>query len=280
MISQQEDLKQISIRVPDEVEEIALCGGPYSNFAAVEQFLRETSGMSLRFCLGDIGGFGPSPNRTIEMIQSSNLICLQGNYDYSVGHEQRDCGCGYIDPLDRKFAKLSFDYTFAKTHPKHREWLKNLPGHITLEWRGRRLLLCHGSPTEVNEFVWESETPNSKIGKWLQEFAVDGIAGTHSGIPWSRSLPEGFWFNVGVLGRPAHEGRPHVYYGKIIFPRDMLRPTPKLIPMNYNVQAVVQAMREENLPAEFTEALETGRWTTCFKILPPAELIVRDRRNS
>ena len=32
------------------------------------------------------------------------------------------------------------------------------------------------------------------------------------------SQPQGVWFNVGILGRPAHEGQPHVYYGCLQFP--------------------------------------------------------------
>jgi hypothetical protein len=41
--------------------------------------------------------------------------------------------------------------------------------------------------------------------------------------------------------------------------------------LSYNVAAVTAAMAAEGLPAEFAESLETGLWTTCAEILPPAE---------
>ena len=88
-----------TVALPANVDTVALCGGPYSNFGAVEAFLAATAGHS-RFCLGDLGGFGPYPDRTIALIREAGVICLQGNYDHAVGFDERDCGCGYVDPRD------------------------------------------------------------------------------------------------------------------------------------------------------------------------------------
>lgn len=253
---------------------LALCGGPYSNFAAVEAFLAATQKLAYRFCLGDIGGFGPHPNRTLDLIRQAGVICIQGNYDDAIGNGARDCGCGYADERDRKFAQISYDYTYTHTAAHHREWLKTLPQQTRLQWGDRTLLLCHGSPDRVNEFVWETETSDDRICDYLQRYGVDGICVTHSGLPWIRLVTQangrpGFWFNVGVLGRPANDGQRHVYYGLLeqrgagIYPR--------LMTLEYNVNAVSTAMREAGLPEEFAESLETGIWTTCAEILPMTE---------
>lgn len=81
--------------LPETCPSIALVGGPYSNFAAVKRFLEITQHIEHRFCLGDIGGFGPHPDRTLQLIRDHKLICIQGNYDHAVGFGERDCGCGY-----------------------------------------------------------------------------------------------------------------------------------------------------------------------------------------
>lgn len=274
-----------TFQLPDDCTQIALCGGPYSNFAAVEAFLEATLHLSYRFCLGDIGGFGPHPNRTIQLLRNANVICLQGNYDRAVGRGERDCGCGYLDPRDREFAQISYDYTFAHTDAVHRDWMCQLPNLIRLKWRDTQILLCHGSPVQVNEFVWESETKETQILNWLDTFQVDGICATHTGIPWISQAQKqngkpGFWFNVGVLGRPAHEGKTYVYYGLLDFPESASLPTPRIVPLAYNFAPVVTAMKLEGLPIEFSESLETGIWTTCAEILPEAEKVVRPRLNS
>ncbi|MEB3229485.1 MAG: metallophosphoesterase [Leptolyngbyaceae bacterium] len=271
-----------SIQLPDTCEQVVLCGGPYSNFGAVAAFLATTADYSYRFCLGDMGGFGPLPNRTLDLLRQAEIICIQGNYDHAVGFGLRDCGCGYSDPRDRHFAQVSYDYTYAHTAEDHRQWLRELPAQIVLEWRDCRILLCHGSPDVVNEFVWTSETDDARILDFLARHQVDGICATHTGLPWIRPVTQpsgrpGFWGNVGVLGRPAHEGKPHVYYGKLHFPNGTPTPQPELVPLSYDTAPVAAAMRAEKLPSEFIESLERGIWTTCGEILPPAEKMVQPR---
>lgn len=266
-------LKKITI--PESCQKIALCGGPYNNFEAVKSFLKETESYEFRFCLGDLGGFGPFPDRTIELIKNSNLICIQGNYDYAVGHSEPECGCGYLDPRDRHFAQVSFDYTLKNTSEKHKPWLRSLPKQIELSWGQKKILLCHGSPNEVNEFVWDSETSDDKVNYWLEKFKVDGFCATHSGLPWLRETTIGFWMNVGVLGRPAHEGHRQVYYATIDRNQEILRP--RLHLLSYDYQSLIAAMIEEQLPVEFSQAVERGVWTTCSQILPEAERQVQPR---
>ncbi len=270
-------LKTLEFEIPAGCDRIALCGGPYSNFGAVTAFLDATQDVEYRFCLGDIGGFGPLPNRTLELLRQAEVICIQGNYDQAIGDGERDCGCGYTDPRDQQFAQVSYDYTYAHTAPKHRQWLQTLPQLIRLQWRDRRFLLCHGSPDVVNEFVWESDTADHWIADGLKRTTVDGIFATHTGIPWIRKVAEGFWCNVGVLGRPAHEGRPHVYFAALNWAAGAVAPTPQIRPLNYDPKPVVQAMASEGLPLEFQQSLLTGVWTTCAEILPTAERRVRSR---
>lgn len=266
-----------TVQVPDDCRAIALCGGPYSNFGAVAAFLAETATISHRFCLGDIGGFGPHPNWTLEQLRSAQVQCLQGNYDYAIGHGERDCGCGYTDPQDQCFAQISYDYTFAHTAVTHRAWLRTLPPLIRLVWRDRAVLLCHGSPEVVNNFVWESTTGDRWIEDCLARYDVVGICATHTGIPWMRQVDGGFWFNVGVLGRPAHEGSPHVYYGRLELGTGDRAVSPVLVPLGYDVEAVAEQMAAVGLPPEFQDSLRSGVWTTCAEILPPTEKVVRPR---
>lgn len=275
--TQPEVVRKLLVTIPEDTTSIALCGGPYSNFMAVQQFLSETSLVSHRFCLGDMGGFGAFPDRTIDLLRDSGTIVLQGNYDRAVGYGERDCGCGYTDPRDREFAQISYDYTVANTSAANRTWLKQLPQLIEIQWRSEKILLCHGSPEQVNEFVWETETENARIERWLHEFGVRGICATHSGLPWTRKVGNGFWCNVGVLGRPPHDGQPHVYFALLEFPAGAEAPQPKFVAMDYDTSVAIAAMRAEGLPEEFCDSLRSGVWTTCAEILPPQEQAVRQR---
>src|SRR6266478_5348964 len=108
---------------------LSLFGGVYSNDPALEAVLADISrrGADAAWCLGDLGGFGPHPDRAIERLREAAIPTLRGNYDDSVGHDRDDCACGYSDPRDQRFAQVSFDYTVARTSPLHKEWLRGLP---------------------------------------------------------------------------------------------------------------------------------------------------------
>jgi predicted phosphodiesterase len=249
-------------------EQIAICGGPYSNFSSLEAFIKETQIYQHRYCLGDIGGFGPLPDRSISLLQKNNIVSLQGNYDQTVGDGEVDCGCG-------KFAQISFDYTFKNTSDINRAWLRSLPQHILLKWGDEKILLCHGSPDEINEFVFESEVTDEKIDLWLLKFGVDAICVTHSGIPWIRNTTKGSWVNVGVLGRPAHEGLRRVFYATAKMTNQKL--DFEIRALDYNPDEVIEVMRKEGLPEEFCQSLLIGEWTTCAAILPSTERKLRKR---
>ena len=140
----------------------ALIGGIYSNWRALETALSDIARRQVEatFCLGDLGAFGPYPDRVFPLLEQAGVLCLQGNYDNSLATGLADCQCGYTDPRDNHFARLSYDYTFRNTSPAHKAWLGTLPMSRRLDVNGTRLLLCHGSPRKINEFLWESTSPD------------------------------------------------------------------------------------------------------------------------
>ena len=74
----------------------------------------------------------------------------------------------------------------------------------------RELLLVHGSPRRVNEFLFESTAPDavSRSDPARSANAATRVLCTHSGLHWHRRLPSGRdVVNVGVIGRPANDGR-------------------------------------------------------------------------
>lgn len=255
------------------LNKIALVGGVYSNYLALQKTLKDARkrGVDAIFCLGDLGAFGPHPDRTCEILRKNNIPVLQGNYDNSIGNNLRDCQCGYTDPRDNYFAKLSYDYTYANTGEDHKRWMKDLPGEIRLEMGKYRVLLCHGSPRKMNEFLWESTTPTHFLEKLCRDYETDIICATHTGIHWQRELPGDKYFaNVGVIGRPENNGQTRVGYTLLEVNG---KPDFTYVPVDYDFRKLAAEMQAEALPEEFIETILTGWWTTCLEILPAKERI-------
>ena len=251
---------------------VAVFGGIYSNHRALGAAIADARarGAEALFCLGDLGAFGPDPDRVFPLLADAGVRTMRGNYDDSIARGLEDCQCGYTDPRDNYFAALSYRYTFARTSPGHRAWLGTLPAELRFRLGDLRVLCCHGSPRQMNEFLWESTTPTHFLAKLARDHDCDVILGTHTGIHWSRRLGERSWYvNAGALGRPANDGRTEVWYA-------LLEAKPAgldvaFVPIAYDHEALADEMRDERLPEEFIETIRTGWWTTCLEVLPAKE---------
>ncbi len=251
---------------------VVLFGGVYNNYLALTALLEDTPARPGEiFCLGDVGAFGPHPDRSVEILRESGIPIVQGNYDRSVGLRRGDCACGYTDPRDNHFAALSYAYTFRKTSERNKDFLATLPEEIRLRGPGgERILLCHGSPRRQNEFLWESLSPDPFLARLLDEARCDILAVTHTGIPWKRRLPDGrFVVNVGAIGRPANDGKTDVWYAVLDLSGE--KPDAVFLPLAYDHGRLAAEMRAEGISEPFVETVETGWWTTCLEILPAKE---------
>lgn len=255
------------------IERIAVFGGVYNNHLSLKATLEDAraEGASAFYCLGDMGGFGPHPDRVFPYLQDTpNMHVMQGNYDHSIGNRLEDCACGYTDPRDNYYAQISFDYTAAHTSDAHKDWLRDLPTSFRREWGGQRVLCSHGSPRRINEFLWESMCPDNFLDVLLTQSQTDVLFVTHTGIPWMRGLGNGRGVvNVGAIGRPANCPTTEVEYVLVDVHEQGLRCARRAV--QYDHDLLAQQMRAEGLPEVFVETLLKGYWTTCLEVLPAKE---------
>jgi len=252
-------------------ERIAVFGGVYSNYLALEATCRDalSRGAESLYCLGDLGAFGPHPDRVFPILEKYRVRTIQGNYEESLSRRSRDCNCGYTDPRDNQFAQISFDYTAAKTSESSKDWMGTLPRELRLSFGGFQTLMAHGSPRKINEFLWYSTSPVPFLSRLLELHPADLLLVSHTGLHWHRRLPGNrHVVNVGAIGRPANDGRREVWYALLTSGTDL---DVRFIPVEYDFKTLIHEMKEEKLPAEFIQTIRTGWWTTYLEILPAKE---------
>jgi hypothetical protein len=266
------------------VTRLAICGGTYSNPYALRAFVEaaRASGADRLFCLGDFGAYGAEPEAIWPLLVASGVECIAGNYEVAIGSGQTDCGCGYTDDADNTFAAVAYDYTLRHTSAEFAAWMRTLSTEHRETVDGVDVHLVHGSTLAVNDFWWES-LPDTQHELRVAESGADLICCTHSGLPWTRwvTRPDGrpaLVVNVGVLGRPANDGGTHVWFAMVdLGPEaggwpDAEGPvSAELVALDYDWRAQARSIRSAGLPEAFAQAVETGYWTTCLEIVPPAE---------
>lgn len=251
---------------------VAVFGGVYNNHLALAALLEDARrrGAEALYCLGDLGGFGPHPEKVWPLLEKGGVRVIQGNYEESLAGGREDCNCGYTDPTDNHFAALSYRYTAQRCSSEFKRWMGNLPKRRRVRVGRRLLLLVHGSPRRINEFLFRSTSPVAFLEALLDQEGCDGFLCTHTGLHWHRRLPSGRdVVNVGVIGRPANDGRTHVWYALVEAREAGL--AIHLVPLAYDHRSLAAEMRRERLPEPFVETILTGWWTTCLEILPAKE---------
>lgn len=205
------------------------------------------------YCLGDLVGYGAFPNEVVEFIREREIPTIMGNYDEGVGFDLDDCGCVYRDPKKDARGKQSLFWSRQQTGDDNKAFLRDLPFQRRLTEGRKDLLLVHGSPRRVNEYLYE-DRPRATFERLAKMAGSDVVFFGHTHIPYQKEV-DGTWFvNTGSVGKPK-DGDPRAGYLLAEIGRRLTFTHRR---MSYPVAAAAEAVRKSQLPDEFAAQLETG----------------------
>ncbi|MGA8151281.1 MAG: metallophosphoesterase family protein [Terriglobales bacterium] len=125
---------------------VLLISDIHSNLEALEACLAVAPPHDMVVNLGDVVGYGASPNEVIERAQELGKVFVRGNHDKAV--------CGLMDLKDfNPVAALAAEWTRNELTPDNLEWLRGLPhGPVQIdELVG--LQFVHGSPLDEDDYL-------------------------------------------------------------------------------------------------------------------------------
>jgi predicted phosphodiesterase len=240
---------------------ITIFGDIHANLPALEAVLRDmkTRGLENLHCLGDLVGYGTFPNEVIAQIRSRDIPTLMGNYDFGVGNSSGDCGCAYKTDIDRKRGELSIAWSNAHTTDDNKAFLRGLPTNIPIDMGNLKVLLVHGSPRKVNEYMFE-DRPIDYFERIMDSIKADVLVCGHTHLPYHRILPSGrHVINAGSVGKPKdHDPRA----GYITLTVDDGNVEVNFIRVPYNVEAAASAIEATpevgGMPHAYGQMLREG----------------------
>ncbi len=96
------------------------------------------------YCLGDVVGYGASPNECADVVRETARVTILGNHDAAVAGRM-DYSYYY------EAARQALDLHATVLSPENLSWLKGLPYKHELDCG---VHLCHGSPLRLEEFEY------------------------------------------------------------------------------------------------------------------------------
>ncbi|GGG20832.1 metallophosphoesterase family protein [Pontibacter amylolyticus] len=255
--------------------QIALFSDIHANLPALEAFFADVEARQpdFMYCLGDLVGYNIWPNEVIDEIRKRNIPTIAGNYDFGIGRESDDCGCAYKTEEEKANGAVSIAFTNKIIKPAQRRYLRTLPAHIRVEFQLNNdklnLLLVHGSPRKINEYLFEDRDEKSLL-RIMKEADADIMCFGHTHKPYHRILhsSEGdqphfrHAINIGSVGKPKDADNRGGYVMLTIDEQSSVLNKDSIevefIRFAYDVEKVARAVEASELPNAYAENLRKG----------------------
>lgn len=254
---------------------IALFSDIHANLPALEACFKSMDEQKpdTIYCLGDLVGYNVWPNEVINAIRGRGIPTIAGNYDFGIGRTSDDCGCAYKTDKEKDMGAVSISFTNSIVKPDERKYLRTLPAHIRVEFQLNNdklnLLLVHGSPRKINEYLFEDRDEKS-LWRILEGADADVMCFGHTHKPYHRILPtepaENTHYrhaiNIGSVGKPKDNNPKGCYVilsiteHSSVANKDAVQV--EFIRLDYDVEKAAKAVEESPLPNGYADMLRKG----------------------
>ncbi len=254
---------------------IALFSDIHANLPALEACLKSIDEQKpdAIYCLGDLVGYNIWPNEVINEIRERGIPTIAGNYDQGIGLTSDDCGCAYKEEHEKDMGKISISYTNSIVKPDERKYLRTLPAHFKIEFQLNKdklnLLLVHGSPRRINEYLFEDRDEKSLL-RIMEGADADIMCFGHTHKPYYRILTTTesantryrHAINIGSVGKPK-DNNPKGCYVILTINSDSSvtkKDAAKVdfIRFDYDIEKAAKGVEDSPLPNEYADMLRRG----------------------
>jgi putative phosphoesterase len=220
----------------------------HSNLPALEAVLEDLDKKKVEevICLGDVVGYGAYPNECCEIIKKRHINCVMGNHDFAAA-------TGMVWAWFGPDAKKAIEWTNKKLTMENKMFLSVLPKRLTLDFKGVKVGLVHGSPVgELFEYI-EPTTTDSTLKKFMEQMNCQILAFGHTHLSFAKLVGTGLVFNPGSVGQPR-DNNPMASY-VLLEPETMKI---SLCRKGYDVETAAMEMKIAHLPDFLWERLYEG----------------------
>lgn len=222
---------------------VGLISDVHSNATALKAVLSEMEKMGVEKILhaGDIIGYNPYPNETIEMFIEHKIISILGNHERAII-------TGDISEFN-PYAAAALLWTKKVLSPRNFDYIQSLKSreHFTID--NIHFVAIHGSPRDVDEYIY----PVNVSAHFLAVAKADVLVLGHTHVQFKKEYSLGIVLNPGSVGQPRDEN-PDAAFAVY----DTITNVAKLKRKNYDVEKVIEDMHNAHLPDKLGLRLRYG----------------------
>lgn len=177
----------------------------HGNIEALSAVLKEIQELSISRLLiaGDFIGYYYHPKEVIDILSDYGINAIKGN------HELYLYEFDYLSAKEKAIFRSKYGAGTEKAHSGlsdvQKQWLSNLKENDTVDLNGKSILLCHGSPWDINEYIY-ADCSDELWGKF-DSVKNDIIVMGHTHYPFHKNVSGKIILNPGSVGQPRNGAR-------------------------------------------------------------------------
>ena len=159
----------------------------HANLPALESVFKAGANENIKhwFCLGDIVSYYYWPAECIELLRKHSVDCIAGNHDRVLCNMLNQENITFDDYINKYGSGINVALDTLSNDQF--DWISALPEKLDLTIEGFKALLCHGSPWDMDYYVYPDA--DYKVREQMKKTGYDLIffGHTHYPVVWNES---------------------------------------------------------------------------------------------
>lgn len=178
---------------------LGLLGDVHGNDRALSAVLRAASKAKIDKLLvtGDLVGYYFSPRKVLNLLDDLDSYIVSGNHEVMLAQSRSNPD--YLAELSKRYGS-GLQVALEQLDSRQLDRLCSLPHPLELEFDGVRILLCHGSPWDLNQYIYPDSAES--VIRFAESVKYDMIVMGHTHYPMLFDKTECILINPGSVGQP------------------------------------------------------------------------------
>lgn len=180
---------------------IGVMGDIHGNHLALEAVLKSAKNLGVQKLLitGDLVGYYFWPKLVLELLEPWDCLIVKGNHELMLSKVLNNVSL--LSEIESSYGS-GLRVALEELTVLQKDWLINLPHPLKLRVDDNLILLCHGSPFSLEEYVYPNTDELS-----LKKMALTGyrwIIMGHTHYPMEKKYKKTSLLNPGSVGQPRN----------------------------------------------------------------------------